>query len=76
MEAGVILFTLLFSVEDSIKIDFKGFTKTLDLNIIPTNNPDSILSKTYLEEHDIEAIKIIAKNYQVEPVDENDIVII
>ena len=71
----LILFTLLFGVEDSIKINFKGFTKKLDLNIIPTNNPDSILSKTYLEEHDIEALKIIAKNYQAEPVVDDDIVI-
>ena len=72
----LILFALLFSTVDSFKINFKGFTKKLNLNVIPTNNADSILSKTYLEEHDIEALKIIAKNYQIEPVNDDDIVVL
>jgi len=79
----LILLTILFSEtnvspkDDSTKINFKfkGFTKKLDLEIIPTNNAENILAKKYLEQHDIDALKIIAKNYQAEPVDDNDVVI-
>ena len=80
----LILLTILFSEtnispkDDSIKIDFKfkGFTKKLDLDVIPTNNAEEILTKKYLEQHDIDALKIIAYNYQAEPVDDDDIVVL
>ena len=61
---------------DSSKIKFKGFSKKLDLSVVPTNNADNILTDSYLEKHDIEALKIIAKNYQAEPVDDDDVVIL
>ena len=55
---------------------FKGFTKKFNLDIIPTNNAESILTKSYLGKHDIDALKIIAKNYQSQPVSDDDIVIL
>ena len=64
----LILFALLFSAEDSLKINFKGFTKKLNLNVIPTNNPDNILSKTYLEEHDIDSSNLGVHEVWVETI--------
>ena len=72
----ILIINLLFGKPDSFKVDLKKLTfPKLDLNIIPLNNPDSVLSKTYLEKHDIEALKIIAKGYEPSPVTDNDIVI-
>ena len=47
---------------DSSKITFKGFTKKFNLDIVPTNDADNILMDSYLQKHDIDALKIIAKN--------------
>ena len=75
----ILVLNLLFSANDSFsnKIDLKklSFPK-LNLNIIPLNNADSVLSKRYLEINQIEAIKIKAKNYKSLPVTDNDIVIL
>ena len=74
----ILVLNLLFSANDSFsnKIDLKklSFPK-LNLNIIPLNNADSVLSKRYLEINQIEAIKIKAKNYKSLPVTDNDIII-
>ena len=72
----ILIINLLFGKPDSFKVDLKKLTfPKLDLNIIPLNNTDSILSKTYLEKHDIEALKIIAERHEPSPVTDNDIVI-
>jgi len=73
----ILIINLLFCEPDSFKIDLKNLNiPKLNLNIIPVNNPDSVLSDSYLEKHDIEALKIIAKEYEPLPVTDNDIVIL
>ena len=73
----ILMISLVFCKSDSpFKIDLKNIKiPNLDLNIIPVNNPDSILSKSYLEKHDIEALKTIAQRYEPEPISDNDIVL-
>ena len=75
----ILIFHLLFSLDDSFKIDLNNLKfpelKLDNLNIMPVNNADSILSKKYLEKNEIEAVKIKAKKYEPIPVSENDIVI-
>ena len=78
----ILIISLLFSNKpiktlDSFKVDLNKLTfPKLNLNIIPVNNADSILSKRYLEINEINAIKIKAKKYEPTPVSKNDIVIL
>ena len=67
---------LLVGAPDSSKLEFKNFNlQKMNLNLIPVNNEDDVLSKAYLGKHDIDALKIIAKKYEAKPVYEDDIVI-
>ncbi len=73
----ILSINLLFSSPDSsFKVDFKNlkFPK-LNLNIMPVNNADSILSKTYLEINEMEAVKLKASKYEPKPITNDDIVI-
>ena len=73
----ILILNLVFCKSDSsFNLDLKNIKiPNLNLNVIPVNNPDSVLSKSYLEKHDIEALKIIAQEYNPEPVSDNDIII-
>ena len=73
----IFIFSLLFSSQDSFKVDLSKIKiSNLNLNIMPVNNPDSIMSKKYIDKNEMEAIKIKAKKYEPEPVSNNDIVIL
>ena len=72
----ILIANLLFAQKESFKVDLKNLSvPKLNLNIIPTNNPDKIISKTYLDKNEIDAIKIKAKKYIPTPVTDQDIVL-
>ena len=73
----ILIFNLLFSFKDSFKVDLNNLKlPKINLNIMPVNNADSIMTKVYLEKNEIEAVKIKAKKYEPTPVSDNDIVIL
>ena len=72
----ILVANLLSGAPDSSKLKFENFNlQKMNLNLIPVNNKADVLSKAYLNKHDIDALKIIAKEYQAKPVSEDDIVI-
>ena len=56
--------------------DLRNYSKKLNLNLIPTNNPDSILTNEYLENYEIDAIKKNAKEYIPDAVSDQDIIVL